>query len=372
MTRTRTSPRRRSPAAALAVALSTGALLAGCGGTSNDESAAAGHPASTQSDAASAGMGVADTATAGGSAADTSAAVPGAAVSPGKVATNAKGATGAVPRDIAAGAGAKDRTVTIPDGALTGRDVVYTADMTVQVADVSQTVSKIESAVRAAGGLVESSERNTEAAPVATPTGPDAAPAPRSSAQLVLRIPPGNFGSVLDRISGFGAVLDRNLTGKDVTEAVVDVKSRISSARTSVARVRDLMARAVTLRDVVALEGELSQREADLEALLAKQAKLRDQTSLATVTVRLLTAEQVAQAAAEDEDRGFAAGLNDGWDAFTGSMVVAATVVGALLPFAVALLVLGPPATWVVLRIRRALREGNGSATIRPQSEPAA
>jgi hypothetical protein len=242
--------------------------------------------------------------------------------------------------------------VSVPDAALVDRDVIYTADMTVQVDDVAKAASQIESAVRAAGGFVAGSERSTDvnaavADPKATPVPP------RSSATLTLRIPPGDFDSVLDRVAKLGVVVQRNLTGKDVTEAVVDVKSRITSARASVDRIRDLMDRAGTLRDVVALEGELSQREADLEALLAKQSKLKDQTSLATVTVHLETAQAVAAAAATDDDKGFGAGLADGWDAFTDAAVAGATVVGALLPFALAVLVLGPLGWWLVVRIRR-------------------
>ena len=47
------------------------------------------------------------------------------------------------------------------------------------------------------------------------------------------------------------------------------------------------MDKAEKLTDVVALEGELSSRQADLESLLAQQASLKDRTTLATVTLEL-------------------------------------------------------------------------------------
>ncbi len=65
------------------------------------------------------------------------------------------------------------------------------------------------------------------------------------------------------------------------------MESRIKSQRASVARVRELMDRADKLSDVVTLEGELSGRQAELEALLARQASLKDRTSLATITLSL-------------------------------------------------------------------------------------
>lgn len=249
----------------------------------------------------------------------------------------------------------------VPDTSLAGRDIIYTADMTVRVEDVGKAASKVEGAAVAAGGIVVGSQRTSEPG-VASPK--DKTPPPdRSEATLTLRVPPEEFDKVLNSIGGTGEVLDRTLTGKDVTSQVVDVTSRIDSQRKSVARIRDLMDRADTLKDIVSLESEVAQREADLDALLAKQAKLRDQSSLATITIHLLS--KAAPVAVEDDSQevGFAAGLHNGWDAFTGALAVAATVLGALLPFVVTLLVLGPPVAWFVARLRRA------GATPRPNPD---
>ncbi|MGD9955404.1 MAG: DUF4349 domain-containing protein, partial [Candidatus Nanopelagicales bacterium] len=50
---------------------------------------------------------------------------------------------------------------------------------------------------------------------------------------------------------------------------------------------------------------------------------------------------------------GFVAGLKAGWDAFTGAMVVALTVLGALVPFLIVLVPVGLLAWWLVRRNRR-------------------
>jgi hypothetical protein len=264
----------------------------------------------------------------------------------------------------ASGAKAKASGVkgAVPDTALAGRDIIYTAAMTVRVPEVEKAVTQVENAAEAQGGLVVGSTRS--ASPAATADEPD-----HSSATLKLRVPPENFDEVLTAIGRTGEVLDRNLTGKDVTNDVVDVRSRIDSQRKSVARIRDLMAQADTLRDIVALESEVAQREADLDALLAKQAKLRDQSSLATITVNLVSKEAPVAPVTTDDTRavGFTTGLHNGWDAFTDALAVSATVLGALLPFAVALLVLGPPLVWFVVRMRRLAAapraDANGSTT---------
>ncbi len=177
-----------------------------------------------------------------------------------------------------------------------------------------------------------------------------------ATANMVLKVPPGGFNSLLDRIGKLGEVSERTLTGDDVTEQVVDVAGRVDSRRKSVDRVRALMTQAKSLRDVVTLEGELADRESELEALLAKQQKLAQEVDLATVTVHLQTKEHPAPPAPPrpSEATGFIAGLDGGWGAFTGAVVATATVLGATLPFALLLVALGLPVWFVLRRLRRA------------------
>lgn len=97
-------------------------------------------------------------------------------------------------------------------------------------------------------------------------------------------------------------------------------------------RIRELMDQATRLSDVVTLEGELSTRQADLEALLARQASLKDRTSLATITLTL--SETEVKQSAEDDDPGFLDALAGGWDAFVTMLRWLAVAIGAALPFA--------------------------------------
>ncbi len=75
------------------------------------------------------------------------------------------------------------------------------------------------------------------------------------------------------------------------------------------------------------------QRQAELQSLKAQQAYLADQTSLATITVHLSTPEKYVPPPDALQDAGFLTGLKAGWDALSDVVVVALTVVGAVLPF---------------------------------------
>ncbi|MGW4225935.1 DUF4349 domain-containing protein [Streptomyces bauhiniae] len=203
--------------------------------------------------------------------------------------------------------------------------VIRTASLEVEVRDVPGALAKARRVTEDAGGYVgeESTDRDDDGS---------------ERTRVVLRVPSERYAEVLGSLQGTGKLLRRTARAQDVTDQVVDVDSRIKSQRASVARVRELMDRADKLTDVVALEGELSSREADLEALLAQQASLKDRTGLATITLSL--AGKGAQASAGDDTPGFLDALSGGWHAFLTMLRWIALVVGAVLPFAALLALL--------------------------------
>jgi len=120
-----------------------------------------------------------------------------------------------------------------------------------------------------------------------------------------------------------------------------------------VARVRQLLAQAQSIRDIMAIESELAQRQAELDSLTQQQAYLKDQTSMATIKVNIERKPDPKAPVAEDDDTGFLAGLAAGWDGLEKTVVAVATVVGAVLPFAVVALLIGVPVWLLVRRVRR-------------------
>ncbi|MEW2283155.1 DUF4349 domain-containing protein [Streptomyces sp. NPDC047841] len=237
---------------------------------------------------------------------------------------------------------------------LTPDAIVRTASLTVEVEDVSKALEAARTTAEDAGGYVgdETTSRDADG---------------HERTRVVLRVPAGKYDEVLTGLQGAGRVADRTAKAVDVTDQVVDVDSRVASQRASVARIRALMDRAAKLSDVVALEGELSSRQADLEALLARQASLKDRTGLATITLSLSEAP-VRRA---DGSPGFTDALAGGWHAFADVLRWIALALGAALPFAAlaALLVL----LWLrVVRPRLPHRTEPAKATAAPGPLPSA
>ncbi|WP_353945345.1 DUF4349 domain-containing protein [Streptomyces sp. HUAS MG91] len=211
---------------------------------------------------------------------------------------------------------------------LTGIHIIRTASLSVRVKDVPDALDAARAATESAGGYVgdETTDRDGHG---------------HERTRVTLRVPQESYEKVVGQLTGTGRLLSRDQSAQDVTDQVVDVDSRVASQRASVARVRELMDKATKLSDVVALEGELSSRESELEALLARQASLKDRTTMATITLKLSEAPP-AKAVVKDDDPGFLDALSGGWGAFVAFLRWVVIVLAAVLPFAalVALLVL--------------------------------
>ena len=162
-------------------------------------------------------------------------------------------------------------------------------------------------------------------------------------ARLVLRIPAKNYSDAFDALEQIeGANLtSSSSTSEDVTTQIIDIDSRIRAQRASLSRVEVLLGQATSIRDIVAIESQLTQRQADLDSMVQRLAFLRDQTSMSTVTVNIQRSEDVPTKEKEEDDGGFLSGLEDGWNALTSFGNGLATVAGALLPWSVALLIIG-------------------------------
>lgn len=223
---------------------------------------------------------------------------------------------------------------------LEDRAIIYTGSITVRVKDVSAAATDATSIATGAGGFVGGDKRSSSGG--------------YAEATIVLRVPAPKFAGVVDQLAKLGDQQQRDINTEDVTEEALDLDARISSQRARVDSGRRLLAQAKTLSELVMLEGELAKREADLASLEAKKRRMDDLTALSTITVTLVT-EPAAPAPAEEEDDeiGFLTGLKGGWNALVGSLVVLLTVVGALLPWLIALGLPVLAALWLTRRVRR-------------------
>ncbi len=235
------------------------------------------------------------------------------------------------------------------------RAVIATGTVSLRSDDVAQARFDVQRVVDEQGGEIADEETGTD----------DEGEVRRS--RLVLRVPVDAFDQVMAEVAEVAELSRATRTTDDVTTQVIDNESRVRAQRTSLERVEALLARAEDLEDIVAIETQLTRRQAELDSLEQQQAWLADQTSLATVTVLVERATQPA----DDVDRaGFLIGLGDGWDALQRSTVAVLTTLGAVLPFALLLALLALPGRLLLRRL--ADRSAARRSARTPSAAPAA
>lgn len=252
--------------------------------------------------------------------------------------------------EASAGAGAEGDVAAEP--APGQRQVIVTAHASVVVDDPASAADAVAALADDAGGRVEGRE---EYAPVGTDEP--------GSSTLVLRVPSSALSALLDDLDDLGQVHSISQSEEDVTGTVQDLDARIAALETSTARLLEIMADATDTDDLLAVEAELSERQAQLEALQSQRSGLADQVAMSTLTVTL-DATPIAPAEARG---GFLGGLEAGWGALVAFLATALVVLGAMLPWVLAI---GVPTTLVVVLLRR--RRARRPAGPRPPQPPAA
>jgi len=212
--------------------------------------------------------------------------------------------------------------------------IIQVGSMTVQSEDVAAARFDLDKVVDAYGGSI-ADEKTTASTDSEV-----------RLSRVVLRIPSADFDEAMIDVGKLGKVTASTRKAQDVTGQIIDTQARIRAQEQSLQRVEVLFTRAQNIRDIVAIEAQLSRRQAELDSLKGQLAYLEDQADMSTLTVYLEPTPEPpkpAKTTEQDDDVAFVGGLKDGWHALGEIGSGLATVAGALLPFAVVGLLVGVP-----------------------------
>ncbi len=238
-------------------------------------------------------------------------------------------------------------------GALQEQAIIQVGTMTVQSDDVAAARFDLDKVVDAYRGTI-ADEKTTASSDGEV-----------RLSRVVLRIPAADFDEAMIDIGKLGKVTGSTRKAEDVTGQIIDTQARVRAQEQSLQRVEVLFTRAQNIRDIVAIEAQLSRRQAELDSLKGQLAYLEDQAAMSTLTVYLEpTPGPPTKTDEQDDDVAFVGGLKDGWHALGELGSGLATVSGALLPFAVVGLFVGIPGAVAARRwlARRPLRRPTAEA----------
>ena len=171
-------------------------------------------------------------------------------------------------------------------------------------------------------------------------------------ANLTLRVPENRFDAVMEQLRGLGKFANERTGDDDVTMPYLDLEARLKTLEAQEVRLRDLLAKAETVEDILNVERELQRVRQEIESLSAQFKHLQDQVRFSTITVGIRE-EQIATTAVTPAPfahlgarmkAGLVRSINFVLAALAGILVV----LSALLPVAV-LLGLAALVLWLII-----------------------
>ncbi|RXZ67131.1 DUF4349 domain-containing protein [Agromyces albus] len=230
------------------------------------------------------------------------------------------------------------------DAQLDDQSMITTGNVSITVDDPVESAEEAADLVEQAGGRVDS---RTE-----TP-GTDTQPA---RASLVLRVPSDKLEAVLGELRGLGAVNSYSQESSNVEQQRKDLNARIDALTSSTGRLRQLMAEATSIADLIAIESELTMRQSELDSLTQQRDWLVDQVDFSTLSLELVT-EEVAPDPAPDD---FWSGVVAGWTALVAFISGLSVAIGVMLPWLLALAIVAAIVIVVVVVSTRRRRGSRG------------
>jgi len=162
-------------------------------------------------------------------------------------------------------------TSTDPAALQPQRQLIRVGDISVHVKDPRDAATRLEARVTAAGGFVESSQREGDG----------------GSARLQLRVPSAMLDAFMDSAAAMGRVRDRSVSAQDVTDQLIDLDARRATLVATRDRLRELLKRADLVRDVVEVERELTRVQGQLDSMDRQLEAMRNRVALSPLTVKL-------------------------------------------------------------------------------------
>jgi hypothetical protein len=232
---------------------------------------------------------------------------------------NGLAADSAAPPGAAEAPGGSDQS--LPQAKVQDRKIVRNATLDLQVENIAAAVQQIEDADGAAGGFVSSSNvivSNTD------DTGDSVERT--QTASVTIRVPADAYSPVMSQLRGIAKeTVAETSDASEVTEEYTDLQARLRNLGATEARYLELLARAVTIDEILTVQDRLNTVRLEIEQVTGRINVLNSLTDFATITVRLSLPAAVAEASGDNQNWVEEA-WSASWETSQDAMVVLGTV----------------------------------------------
>lgn len=156
--------------------------------------------------------------------------------------------------------------------AASDRLIVWRASLTLEVDAVGETLPIVSAIIEKKGGHIENKWIS----------GND-----KEHARLTIRVPSKELKVVLDEFSRLGREQHRHIASEDVTEKYIDTEARLKNAIALRDRLKGLLDKAKEVKEILAIEKELTRIQSDIDSMEGRLKKLKGQIDFASITLTL-------------------------------------------------------------------------------------
>lgn len=155
------------------------------------------------------------------------------------------------------------------------RMVIYNASLEMEVKKLTRIQDQMSKIVNQMGGYIVQQNLNQDSEE-------------RQESTLTARVPQEHFQSFLDRVKQLGIRTENEkISGQDVTEEYIDLKSRLKSKQVAEKRLIQFMNEAKDTKTLLEISNELAKVQEGIETIEGQIKYLENQTNLSTVTITL-------------------------------------------------------------------------------------
>ncbi|NQV23916.1 MAG: DUF4349 domain-containing protein, partial [Rhodopirellula sp.] len=152
-----------------------------------------------------------------------------------------------------------------------GRVIVRTADLGINVVDVTESLDDIAKISAAAGGWVVSSVQSRQ-----------------FQGSISIRVPADRFDDVVEQLNDLAVKVNFITTrSEDFTEEFTDVTARAQTLQDTLDRLRVLFDRAFSVEDAITIQKEITNVQSNLESLQARLNFLSQSSAFSFISVSL-------------------------------------------------------------------------------------
>lgn len=154
------------------------------------------------------------------------------------------------------------------------RQVIYTADLHMQVKDFAGTRNAIDQLITKSGGYLLSSTEN--------------ASSDRLSGSFSIKVPAKGFNTFIDAINKLpDKKLDKSIKGEDVTEEYADLTARLKAKEVAEKRLLSFMENAANSKDLVAFSNELAKVQEEIEQIKGRMRFIDQNVDYSTINIEM-------------------------------------------------------------------------------------